>query len=195
MAVIKGEVVAASAEVSIGDGTSRLIHLNRDVEPDSVGPIIEQILRWNEEDDEKDSKQKDFKRKPIKLVVNTYGGYVYDGFALCAVMAESKTPIHTYVYGKAMSMGFLIAASGHKRYASKLSTFMYHSVSGWAWGKIDEMKDQVAEAERLQVEYDKWLLSKTNLRMTDLQPTKDKRTEWYFGAEEALKVGLIDEIL
>lgn len=191
---IKASVVTTEVGNSI-DGDSRIVHLNKDVEPDSVGPIIEQILKWNEEDDEKDLKRKDFKRKPIKLVVNTYGGYVYDGFALCSVMEQSKTPIHTYVYGKAMSMGFLIAAYGHKRYASKLVTFMYHGVSGWAWGKVDEMKDQVAEAERLQNVYDKALLSKTGLRETDLQPTKDKRTEWYFGAEEALKVGLIDEII
>lgn len=177
------------------DGDTRLIYLNDTVESSTVGPIIEQIQKWNEEDDQKDSKQKDFTRKPIKFVVNTYGGDAYDCFALCSVIELSKTPVYTYVYGKTMSAGLAIAACGHKRFGGKYSSYMYHGVTSMAWGKIGKMKEDIAETERIEGIYDTILMSKSNLRKADLQPAKDSRGEWYFGAEEALKVGLIDEIL
>lgn len=185
-----------STSTSTNDDTeSRILYLNDHVDAGSMKPLIEQILKWNEQDDEKDKKQKDFIRKPIKLIVNTYGGSVYEGFGLISVIDNSKTPVHTYVYGKAMSMGFLIAASGHKRFAGKLASFMYHEISSWSWGKIQSIKEDIAEAERLQKIYDSYLLSKTAIREADLQTVKDRRGEWFFGPDEAIKLKLVDEVL
>ena len=83
----------------------RSIILSNDIDNESVEEVIQFILDANEYDDEQDSVSKDFERKPIKLVVNSFGGVIYDGFALIGVIKTSRTPIHTYCYGYAMSMG------------------------------------------------------------------------------------------
>lgn len=187
--------IEVSSTSTSEDTESRILYLNDDVDAGSMKPIIEQILKWNEQDDEKDKKQKDFVRKPVKLIVNTYGGSVYDGFGLISVIDNSKTPIHTYVYGKAMSMGFLIAAAGHKRFAGKLATFMYHQIASFAWGKLEQIKEDVKECERLQAMYNGYLLARTAIRESDVQPVLDRRGEWFFGADEAVKLKLVDEVL
>ena len=174
---------------------SRILYLDGTVDEETARDVITEILQYNHEDDAADKKKKDFIRRPIKLIVNTYGGSVYDGFGMVTVIETSKTPVHTYVYGKSMSMGFLIAAAGHKRFGGKMATFMYHQIASWAYGKLEELKDTVVEMERLQEMYDRYLLSVTQIKRSDLSPSKEKRNEWYLGSDEAIKFGLIDEII
>jgi ATP-dependent Clp protease protease subunit len=174
---------------------SRLIVLSSNINKDSAKDIIEKILKINKDDDEKDNKEKDYKRKPIELVVNSFGGSVYDGFGIVTVIENSKTPVHTYVYGYAMSMGLLIGAAGHKRFGGKMATFMYHQISTGVWGKIEELKQEQEECLRLEVIYDGSLLSKTAIRKSELDEVKKMKKEWYISADEALKLKLIDEII
>lgn len=174
---------------------TRLIVLSSTINKDSSKTIIEEILRINKEDDEKDKKQKDYKRDPIELVVNSFGGSVYDGFGIVSVIENSKTPVHTYVYGYAMSMGLLIAAAGHKRFGSKMATHMYHQISTGVWDKLEGIQQELEEALRLEAIYDGSLLSKTAIRKSELDEIKKLKKEWYISADEALKLKLIDEII
>ena len=63
----------------------------------------------------------------IKIYIDSYGGQVYQCFGLIGVM-ESKTEIHT-VCSAAMSCGFIILINGHKRFAYRHATPLYHRVS------------------------------------------------------------------
>ena len=56
----------------------RLYFLSDDVDNSSIGQLTWSILYQIAEDDEKDKKEKDYKREPIKLYINSYGGAVYD---------------------------------------------------------------------------------------------------------------------
>jgi ATP-dependent Clp protease protease subunit len=177
------------------DKKSKLIVISSTINKDSAKTVIEEILRINKEDDEKDKKEKDYKREPIELVVNSYGGSVYDGFGIVAVIEKSKTPVHTYVYGYAMSMGLLIAAAGHKRFGSSMATFMYHQISNLSWGKLEDIKQDLDESLRLEVIYDNSLLSKTLMRKVEIDEIKKMKKDWFISADEALKLKLIDEII
>jgi ATP-dependent Clp protease protease subunit len=68
----------------------------------------------------------EYKPKPIKIHIDSYGGAVYQCFGLLGIIKSSKTTIHTLVTGCAMSCGFLIAIAGHKRFAYEKSTYLYH---------------------------------------------------------------------
>ncbi|MGO4276680.1 ATP-dependent Clp protease proteolytic subunit, partial [Paenibacillus sp. TAF58] len=111
------------------------------------------------------------------------------------VIDNSKTPVHTYVYGLAASMSLLIAVSGHKRYAGRLSTFMYHSVSTHIDGHLEHLKNRVDETQRLQNIYDEYILSKTKLHSNELHRVQENQRNWYLSPEEALSFGIIDEIV
>lgn len=189
MAEIKGGTSSSDA------GEARLLFLAGTVTEELCKTLIEEILKINYQDDEREKKEKDFVRKPINLYVISYGGYAYDGFGLIGVIERSKTPVYTYVDGKAMSMGLAIAAAGHKRFASKHASFMYHQIASGTWGKLEQLKEDVNETERLGKMYDGYILSRSKIREADINPVKERRGEWYFGAEEALKLGIIDEII
>ena len=116
----------------------RILFLSDDIDNESVGSITWNILRLIKSDDEKDKKEKDYRREPIKLYINSYGGSVYDMWGLIDIILNSKTPIYTYCTGYAMSAAFKIFLAGHKRYCYKHSTFMYHQMSCWRSGKYQD---------------------------------------------------------
>ena len=132
---------------------------------------------------------------PIKIYIDSYGGYVYQCFGLLSVMDNSKTPIHTIVTGTAMSCGFMMAIHGHKRFAMRNATLMYHQVSSGAWGKLKEMEEDIAETQRLQKRIMEMTVRRTKISLAKLEENFRIKHDWYMDAEESLTNGVIDEIL
>ena len=185
------------SNIDVKDNNSRNIVLSSDITASSVADIIESILDINTLDDEFEGDLQDYHREPIKLVVNSFGGVIYDGFALIGVIKTSKTPIYTYCYGYAMSMGLPIFAAGWQRFASKYATFMYHEAlnSYPQFDKLSIIKDDLDECNRIMKQYDEILLLNSTVSQKQLDDVKKSRRDWYFTAEEALKYGIVDEII
>ena len=132
----------------------------------------------------------------IKLIINSLGGSIYDGFGLIGVIENSKTPIHTYCYGSAMSMALLILVSGHKRFGHRLSTFMYHEcLDNPPYDKLTTLKENLEETKRIMKVYDDQLLLKTKLKRKQLDDTKKIKLDWYMSPQEALQYKIIDQII
>ena len=72
---------------------TRTFFLSDDVDNESVGKLIWEILYQINDDNKKDEKEKDYKRDPIKLYINSCGGTIYDMWALIDVIQNSRTPI------------------------------------------------------------------------------------------------------
>jgi ATP-dependent Clp protease protease subunit len=178
------------------ENPSRTIILCGEVDDNTVYDLMEMICDINEYDDENEDNVRDYERKPIKMIVNSFGGSVYDGFALIGVMENSKTPIHTYCYGSAMSMALLILVSGHKRFGHRLATFMYHEcLDSPAYDKLATLKENLEETKRIMKVYDDQLLSKTKLKRKQIEDTKKIKLDWYMSPEEALAYKVIDQII
>jgi ATP-dependent Clp protease protease subunit len=179
----------ASSKNKLPKPSSRILSIG-DIEVDNVNEIIEVIYDINEEDIKKSQKD------PIKLIVNSPGGDVYHGFALVDVISNSATPIYTICHGMAMSAALIVYAAGHKRFASKRATFMYHEMA-WAMPqeKLQLHLQEAKEGERMWKIYDDFLLSRTNFTVKQLNEIKKTRGEWYFDVKTAMKYGLVDELL
>lgn len=178
------------------ENPSRTIILCGEVDDNTVYDLMEMICDINEYDDENEDNVRDYERKPIKMIINSFGGSVYDGFALIGVMENSKTPIHTYCYGSAMSMALLILVSGHKRFGHRLATFMYHEcLDSPAYDKLATLKENLEETKRIMKVYDDQLLSKTKLKRKQIEDTKKIKLDWYISPEEALSYKVIDQII
>lgn len=173
----------------------RKLYLFKDIDNESVEPIITEIIKTNDYDSDQQKNVVNYKRNPIQIYISTYGGVVYDGLGLVDVIRMSKTPIHTIVVGYAMSMGLLIAACGHKRYAYDSSTFMYHESSGGSYGKLKHINQSVKEFERLQKIYDDRLISLCDISREKLESVKKHREEWYLSASEAKEYKLFDDYI
>lgn len=170
---------------------SRVITLG-EITNESACEVIGLIYEVNKEDRNKAEENRD----PIQLIVNSPGGDVYDGIGIVDAIEKSITPIHLYIHGQAQSMGFAIATCGHYRYASKRATFMYHEI-GWETGreKLQYHEQEVKEGKRLWQVYDEIITTNTNIPQKTLDGIRKQQKEWYITAEEALKFGIIDEIL
>lgn len=179
----------------MAEETKRILMLGDKIKGDTVKPIIEAITQINYEDQLKESKLKDYKRDPIQLLINTPGGFVYDGWGLVGAIEMSNTPVHTIAMGWAMSMGFVALLAGHKRFAYRRSTIMYHEISSDTWGKLTELRESLEETARLMAMYDDYILSRTNITQDKLQEITKAKREWYITPDEALKLGIIDEVL
>jgi len=137
----------------------------------------------------------DYVPKPINMYIDSYGGAVYQCFGLLGVMDKSETPIHTIVTGAAMSCGFMILISGHKRFGYEHSTPLYHQVSTGFHGKVQDMEESLAETKRLQKKIEEFTLQRTNIPKKKLQQVLKNKIDWHMSAEEALGLGVIDGII
>lgn len=87
-------------------------------------------------------------RDVIHLHINCYGGDVMTAIQLMRAMAESQAHIIASVEGACMSAAtflFLIADSFE---ISEHSMFMFHNYSGGAFGKGNEMREQIHHEEK-----------------------------------------------
>lgn len=173
----------------------RTIIFSEGVNQKSVSDVIKTINAINRDDEEKEKEFKKFKRKPIQLMLNTYGGSVYDGLALISAIELSETPVHITVIGSAMSMGLFILSAGDKRMASKHATIMYHQLSAFAWDKLEGIKNNVKEWQRIEKVCEKILFKKTKLTSQHLASHKKRKKEWFIAPKEALQLGIIDKII
>jgi ATP-dependent Clp protease protease subunit len=177
----------------------RLLMLGETVTNQSVNSLIKAITEYNMQDDailenELINKEK-FERQPIILLVNCYGGVVYDGWALIAAMEMSTTPIITVAVGSVMSMALPIFLAGHIRLAQRQATFMYHEISGGAGGFLTEIKEYADQAGILQDRYDEYVLEKTSITKEKLMSVREKKKNWFIRADEAKKLGITEEVI
>ena len=173
----------------------RLFYLSDDINKSTIGELCFNLLYLLQEDDEKDSKEKDFKREPIKIYINSDGGEVYDMWALIDIMLNAKTPIYTYCTGYAMSAAFQIFLAGGKRFASKHSTFLYHQVYCWRNGKYQDLVEDRVEMDHIQNEIETYGKDRTKITEEKLIEIKEKKIDWYIHCDEALKLGIVTDII
>ena len=57
------------------------------------------------------------------------------------------------------------------------------------------MEEQIEETKRLQEQLENIVKEKTNISKKKLKEILDTKKDWYMSAEEALQLGVIDEIL
>jgi ATP-dependent Clp protease protease subunit len=165
-----------------------------DIDPAACMDIIQEIHKINAFDDKQAEAYIDYERTPIKIQINSYGGSIYDGIAVCDAIDKSQTPIHTHV-SHAMSMGFIISLFGHDRTCSKYATFMWHSMSSGIIGKLQDMEEDMEENNRLQEIMNNITLERTKLKKTQLTKIVKAKRDNYIVADDALKLGIVDRIV
>ena len=174
------------------DCKPRNILLSDRIEQSTVGAIIRDIFEINFDDDQKSEVYKDWKREPIKLFINSYGGSVYDGLALVDVISQSRTPIHTVCIGSCMSMGLWVWMSGSKRLIGENATLMFHDLATFCIGKTEIIKQELSEMHRLQKMLTDFITEHSKVKIEDLQDIISRKAEWYIPANEAISLKLAD---
>ena len=160
-----------------------------------IAEIIHNILYFHELNLQSEEKN----RKPITFYLSTYGGNADDMFAMYDLMRNVRdtTQIHTCGLGKVMSAGVLLLAAGTKgkRYIGKNCRVMIHSVIGGNHGALHNMMNEMEAIEQLQDMYCDALISETRLTRVKLKNMLERKVNVYLSAEEAVELGIADEII
>lgn len=134
--------------------------------------------------------------EPLVIYIDSYGGYVDALAKMIETMEEVPNPLITCVIGKAMSCGAILLAHGDIRYVGRHSRVMIHEVSAGTHGDVHEMKNDVAETERLNQYWLGQLAKKCKIEggYTSLRKMIKERDgrDIYLSAEDAVKFGVAD---
>ena len=138
--------------------------------------------------------------RPINMYVSTHGGIASDMFSILDVMdmvKEKTCDIHTYGVGKVMSAGVPILAAGTpgKRKVGRNCRIMLHNVLAGAGGTIFNMENELEEIKWVQDSYIEELASRTKMTKAKIKKLLKTQRDVYISAEEAIKLGIADEII
>lgn len=165
-----------------------------DVIDEEIGDAVESIIRfWNKVDDE--NHVSDVNREPIKIYINTPGGSLHATLTMVDAIKMSKTPIYTINTGTSFSGGFFIFISGHKRYSYPHATFLFHEGSTGGGGPQDagKFRNYASFYDKMLEQLEVLTLENTNI--TKEVYDKHKLDDWWIFADEALELGICDEII
>lgn len=131
----------------------------------------------------------------ISLYINSPGGSVDDTMAIYDTMRFISSPVATYCIGRAQSGGAIILAAGTKgrRHALPHAKVMLHQPWGGVTGQAEDIRIQAEEILRAKRTINEILSKHTGL--TPDKIAEETERDKYMTAEEALKYGLIDDVL
>ena len=163
----------------------RIIFLGTEINDAVSNLVVAQLLFLQSEDADKD----------ISIYINSPGGVVTAGMAIYDTMQFLKCPITTYCVGQAASMGAVLLTAGTKgkRFALPNSRIMIHQPLGGAQGQATDISIQAQEILRMKRRLNEILSDHTGQSVEQVEADTDR--DKFMSAEEAVKYGLIDEVV
>ena len=132
--------------------------------------------------------------RKIDVRINSYGGEVYEGIAICNALRNSTADINIYIDGIAASIASVIALCGKPLHMSRFARMMLHQVSGAAFGTAADMRQTAEAAESAQESLAQIIAGRCRMSADEVKSRYFSGGEHWIGADEALSMGLIDSI-
>ena len=136
--------------------------------------------------------------KPIEMWISTWGGVAMDMFSIYDAMRliREDCDIETVAMGKVMSAGVLLLAAGTKgkRKIGKNCRIMMHSVIGGHSGNIHNLENEMEEVRWIQDQHIRCMVDETDMSEKYLRKLLGRKVNVYLNAEEAVELGIADEI-
>lgn len=165
----------------------RILYLCTPIEAISASTLSAYLISLSRTDPEKE----------ITIYINSPGGDIIDGLiTIYDTMQAIPTPIKTICIGEAFSSAAVILSAGSKgkRYAYQNARIMIHSIqTEVAYSSQQEFEKEFKRTKKLN----DWLLETVarHTGQTLRKIRKDCKEDKFMTAEEALKYGIIDEII
>ena len=134
-------------------------------------------------------------KKDISMYINSPGGSCTAGLGIYDTMQGLSCDIKTYCVGQAASMGavLLCAGSPGKRFSLPNSRIMIHQPWGGTEGTATDIDIQAKEIQRLKKILTDIIQKHSKHNLKNLQ--KDMERDFFMGADEAVKYGLVDSVV
>jgi ATP-dependent Clp protease protease subunit len=163
----------------------RVVFLVGVVTESTANLIVAQLLFLESENPDKD----------IFFYINSPGGSVSAGLAVYDTMQFIKPDVSTLCVGQAASMGSLLLAAGDKdkRFILPNSRVMIHQPMGGFQGQATDIEIHAKEILYLRQRLNEILARHTGKPVETI--ARDTERDFFLGAEDAVKYGLVDKVL
>lgn len=163
----------------------RIIFLAGPVTDMNANVVIAQMLYLASKDSKRD----------IKLYINSPGGSVTAGLAIYDTMQFIKCPVSTICVGLTASMAAVILGAGTKgkRYSLPNAEILLHQVAGGMQGQATDIEITAKQIVMMKGKLNKILSFHTGQAIKKVETDTDR--DFYLTPEEAVKYGLIDEVI
>ncbi len=163
----------------------RIIFLGVPID-DTVANIIQAQLLFLESTDPS---------KDIQIYFNSPGGSVHAGLGIYDTMQYITADVATICTGMAASMAAVLLTAGTKgkRSALKHSRVMIHQPMGGASGQASDIEITAREIKKIKNELYTIIAEHSGQEFAQVE--KDSDRDYWMTSEEAVKYGMIDEIL
>ncbi|MDX8359819.1 head maturation protease, ClpP-related [Cytobacillus sp. IB215316] len=150
------------------------------------------IVRWNSSIWDFDYRMKSIKDdEDIELSINSYGGDAFLGIDMCNTLRDHKGNVTITITGIAASAASVICMGADKVIAHANTMIMVHNASTLAYGNAKELRKAADNLDKVSHS-----AMQSYLKRVDADKMKELMDEeTYLTAQDALDIGLIDEII
>lgn len=140
---------------------------------------------------------KENNKEPIYLFIDSIGGDVQAGLTIIDAMKYIEAPVYTFCYSLAASMAAVILAAGDRRFAFEHATVMIHQplTAMQGYQKQTDLTEQAKKIEAKRKKIETMLSEYTKGKTPFKKMHKACEYDHYLTSQEALEMGLIDEIV
>jgi len=164
---------------------NRIVFLQGEIYAGNANELVMKLLYLQSEN----------RRKDIHFYINSPGGDVAATLAIYDTMQILSCPICTYCVGQAASGAAVLLAGGSKgkRFALPHARVMLHQPYGGVQGQVSDIEIKANEILRNREMLNEILVKHTAQPLERI--TKDTDRDFFLGAEESKKYGLVDDVL
>ncbi len=127
----------------------------------------------------------------LDVEINSPGGEVFAGLAMFNMLrtwaAQGDRTVTTRVTGVAASIASVIALAGDRREMPKNAFAMVHSVSSFAWGTADELREAAETTDKIQASLRN--IYQDRMGIDEAKATEIMAKDTWLTAEECLDMG------
>ena len=148
---------------------------------------------WDITVDSLQQSMRGYENTPITVYLSSTGGYFEDGLPIYNMLKQHKADVTVIVMGFALSMASVIMLAGNTVKACNNAIIMIHRAEGMVCGDAEDMRKEADVCEVHEEAIIPIYMAKMQQSAKDVFALMCAET-WY-NADDALEVGLIDEII
>lgn len=133
--------------------------------------------------------------EPLRVVINSQGGSVFDGFGIYNFLVSLKNEVHTEIESLSASIATLVALAAKKENTSisELSQFMIHQASTGAQGNALELNKQAGILNSIDETLVSIYSRRTGMSRDEISALMAKET--WMTSQQAVDLGFIGNII
>jgi len=134
----------------------------------------------------------DIKHIPIYLHINSYGGSLYNAYAVVDTIKNLRVPVYSVIDGCAASAGTIISVVCAKRFIGENAYMLIHQLSSRMWGKMNEIDDEYKHLTELMNQLTQLYGKYAKIPKKEL--TELLKHDLWLAPQTCIKYGLVDDI-